>query len=321
MTVVTGRTYKIRFDTPIRVDPSRFSIGELAAMLPSDFVRIQANYLQTQDHFKINGQRLGFQQNASAVLNASAIHGAYYYNKTRAPSGWWWGNTTYRDTAVTVVIRGDSDRTLEVEASEECSGTPEECSQLSVVSDVREGMLLWSDEATWANRTGGVPAADSKVLIPQGWTLVLDTSPPPLNELVVQGTLVFDNRTDVTLTASYIIVMGRGKLEAGREGAPHAAAARIVLSGTRETPNWATNTSLVMGSKVCVEWVRRGGGKPKAPHRPVQCTHCRMRYFAFGCMSNCYERSIGGRWAVVDASNALVCYPLESYWKPLMKYA
>lgn len=79
---------------------------------------------------------------------------------------------------------------------------------------------------------------------------MLDTSPPPLSALVIQGTLMFDNVTDATLTATYIIVTGTGQLRAGQEGSPHAAAARIVLSGTRQLPSWYIDNNVLLGAKV-----------------------------------------------------------------------
>jgi hypothetical protein len=92
--------------------------------------------------------------------------------------------------------------------------------------------------------------AGSNVTIPQGWTLVIDESPPPLNLLVIEGSVRFGNTSNITLAATYIIVQRTGVLAAGEPGAPHPTQATILLSGTRNMPQLAVGNNLVLGSKV-----------------------------------------------------------------------
>jgi cell surface hyaluronidase len=84
----------------------------------------------------------------------------------------------------------------------------------------------WSDPATWG---GAVPGAGEAVTIPMGKTVLLDTNPPPLKSLQVDGTLVFDER-DLALSADSIMV--HGKLQIGTEEAPFSHKATISLTGT-----------------------------------------------------------------------------------------
>ena len=98
---------------------------------------------------------------------------------------------------------------------------------------------LWSDPATWG---GQVPAEGEAVTIPADKTVVLDTSPPPLKSLQIDGTLVFDDR-DLALSADWIMV--RGKLQIGAEGAPFRHDATISLTGTNRDEN-----IMGMGPKV-----------------------------------------------------------------------
>lgn len=111
-----------------------------------------------------------------------------------------------------------------------------------------------------ANTTGGKPTAGSNVTIPFGWRLVIDESPPPLNLLLIEGAVSFSNSTNVTLTASYIVVQNTGSLSAGQPGSPHPAPATILLAGTRNTPQLAITSNLVLGAKV--GWLCCHGNTP-----------------------------------------------------------
>jgi len=82
----------------------------------------------------------------------------------------------------------------------------------------------WSDPATWG---GTVPREGSVVSIPPGATVVLDTSPPPLDGLHVDGTLVFGD-TDIKLRTDYIMV--HGTFQAGSKAAPYTHDATITLT-------------------------------------------------------------------------------------------
>ncbi|MDP8900872.1 MAG: hypothetical protein M3N33_06950 [Actinomycetota bacterium] len=97
----------------------------------------------------------------------------------------------------------------------------------------------WSDPATWG---GAVPGEGDTVTIPSGKTVVLDTSPPRLNGLQVDGTLRFKDK-NLTLSSDWIVVHGR--LEVGTERTPLRSKARIVLTGDDRTQN-----VMNMGAKV-----------------------------------------------------------------------
>jgi hypothetical protein len=78
-----------------------------------------------------------------------------------------------------------------------------------------------------------------------------------LSVLVIQGNVTVDPTTDVTLTATYIIVMGKGSLRAGTPDVPHPRALTILLNGSRTTPDYAVDNKLNLGSKVLA--ALRGG--------------------------------------------------------------
>ena len=83
---------------------------------------------------------------------------------------------------------------------------------------------MWSRNTTWGG--GPAPLAGDSVWIPPGQTLILDTSPPKLYMLVIQGHLVFD-RVDLSLDLNYIFVMG-GSLTIGTEREPFLQSAQDI---------------------------------------------------------------------------------------------
>lgn len=108
------------------------------------------------------------------------------------------------------------------------------------------GAGLWSDPATWG---GPVPAAGEVVTIPAGTAVRLDTSPPPLGGLRVEGTLVFDRR-DLNLTTGWLIVAGY--LQIGTAGEPFEQQATITLTGDPGTDvmGMGARAFAVMGGMV-----------------------------------------------------------------------
>ena len=89
------------------------------------------------------------------------------------------------------------------------------------------GAQNWSDPNAWP--TGLVPVAGDSVVIPSGAVVKLDVSPPALQSLTIQGSLVFTN-TDLSLTAGWIVV--QGTLQIGTESSPYTKRAIITLTGT-----------------------------------------------------------------------------------------
>lgn len=83
----------------------------------------------------------------------------------------------------------------------------------------------WSDPSTW---DGAAPARGDVVVIPRGAHVVLDTSPPPLAGLQVDGALTFAHG-ERELTSDWIVVHGR--LRAGTEKRPFRGRAVITLTG------------------------------------------------------------------------------------------
>lgn len=88
---------------------------------------------------------------------------------------------------------------------------------------VRDGR--WSDTRTWG---GTRPATGDDVVIPAGVSVVLDTSPPHLSGVKIDGALRFA-RKNLTLKAGYVMVHGR--LQVGTRSHPFTQRATIVLDG------------------------------------------------------------------------------------------
>ncbi|GIM05166.1 hypothetical protein Vretimale_9611 [Volvox reticuliferus] len=246
-TVPTKRDYWVHWDMPFRIDPDTFELHKMDLMDTSDYVYITSKHIQVKNHFKINNVR----SNLTALPSpADTTHGMYSYNKTLVPNTWWWSNRTYNDTKFTVFLDGRSDIILDMQAydcpEEGCNNIPE------AIVDLRDGILYWSNFSTWNTSITNFhkPEAGENVTIPYGWNLVIDESPPPLLALTIQGDVRFDPTRDINLTATYIIVMGQGVLSAGNATVPHPTKATVLLQGMRDTPDYAIDKNLNLGSKV-----------------------------------------------------------------------
>jgi cell surface hyaluronidase len=109
------------------------------------------------------------------------------------------------------------------------SGTPDPIIPPTVTA------LKWSEAASWPDRNndgvkGDIPKAGENVEIPEDTAILLDVSPPDLNGLTINGTLVFGD-ADINLTAEWIMVHGKGKLEIGVPSKPYTHKATITLTG------------------------------------------------------------------------------------------
>ncbi len=89
--------------------------------------------------------------------------------------------------------------------------------------------IRWSDPAAWPG--GKLPQAGEVVTIPTGTAMLLDISPPPLAGLMIQGSLVLDQR-DLKLHTNWIMLSGR--LEIGVAGRPYTQQAEIRLTKATE---------------------------------------------------------------------------------------
>jgi len=90
--------------------------------------------------------------------------------------------------------------------------------------------LRWSDPATWPNNQ--VPVAGDQVVIASGREVLLDVSPPALSGLTINGTLIFADEADLSLTTEWILVFG--ELQVGTEANPFTHKAIITLTDNNE---------------------------------------------------------------------------------------
>ncbi len=87
----------------------------------------------------------------------------------------------------------------------------------------------WSDPSTWPQ--GRLPRQGDTVEIRAGQAILLDISPPALEGLTINGTLVFDDQ-DLSLTTDWIMIHGR--LEIGVPARPYRHEATITLTGSNK---------------------------------------------------------------------------------------
>ena len=84
----------------------------------------------------------------------------------------------------------------------------------------------WSDAATWADKK--VPAPNAGVTIDRNVDVVLDSTPPALRSLTINGKLAFADNKDLELSTEWIML--HGELEIGTEAKPHTHKATITLT-------------------------------------------------------------------------------------------
>ncbi|XP_071099719.1 cell surface hyaluronidase CEMIP2-like [Haliotis cracherodii] len=90
------------------------------------------------------------------------------------------------------------------------------------------GLKRWSDASTWG---GTKPGGGQQVTLTSGMQVLLDESTPSLGSITVESgaTLVWDDRADITLTVSYVLV--RGEFHVGSDDCRFTKKANIVLTG------------------------------------------------------------------------------------------
>lgn len=115
----------------------------------------------------------------------------------------------------------------------------------------------WSDENTW----GGIapPREGESVSIPSGQTILLDVSPPKLKAIIIEGTLIFEDK-DLDLHCEYILVRN-GRLQIGTPEKPIQNKITITVYGEKFSPPLPT-----FGNKVIalMEGILDIHGKPRS---------------------------------------------------------
>ena len=128
-----------------------------------------------------------------------------------------------------------------------------------------EAAVPWSDPATWGGR---VPQAGDVVTIPADTAVRLDTSPPPLRGIDVQGTLTFAD-TDLAVDVDWITVSGR--LAIGTEQQPLRSRVTLtvhprpgdVIAGLGEGPIVVDGGTLDLhGTPPAATWTRLAATAP-----------------------------------------------------------
>ena len=107
----------------------------------------------------------------------------------------------------------------------------------------------WSSNYTWGGTSP--PREGETVFIPKQYIVLLDLSPPPLNLILIEGELIFEDSLDISLQAKYIVVNG-GYMQIGTEENPFLHKATITLYGNILDPEIP-----LYGAKVLA--VRQGG--------------------------------------------------------------
>src|SRR5690606_8662207 len=132
----------------------------------------------------------------------------------------------------------------------------------------------WSDPATWA--PAAMPSAGEDVTIPAGMTIVLDTTPPALGQLRIDGELLVSDSSDLELAAEEILVSVR--LEAGTEAVRHRHRCSITLSAGQGAERVGTKVLAVLaGGTLDLHGADRLGWTRLAATAEAGATSLRLR--------------------------------------------
>lgn len=102
----------------------------------------------------------------------------------------------------------------------------------------------WSSKYTW----GGLepPVEGDSVHIQTGQTVFFDISTPVLNLILIEGSLIFEDKQDLHLQAKYIFI-NNGRLQIGTEKSPFNHKAIITLHGNVRDPEIPIYGAKVLG--------------------------------------------------------------------------
>ncbi len=106
---------------------------------------------------------------------------------------------------------------------------------------VTSAVPRWSDAATWAPLA--TPSVGQDVTIPEGMTVRLDVTPPPLHRVTVLGTLEVAPDMDLALVAQEVHV--RGTLRIGSAEAPYLRRFTLTLTGTDDGNRTTVGTKVL----------------------------------------------------------------------------
>ena len=118
---------------------------------------------------------------------------------------------------------------------------------------------LWSSHTTWGGEVP--PRAGETVSIPAGFNIILDVPTGLLNLILIEGSLLVEDKPGITIDAYYIFING-GTFQIGTESHPYKNDITITIHGDRHTlalPSFGNKCIAVMGGLVDIH------GLPKSP--------------------------------------------------------
>jgi len=125
---------------------------------------------------------------------------------------------------------------------------PQYCKYLC--SDVRykeQFIRLWSNTTQWPANI--LPAEGSNVTIPGEWTIRLDVDPNPLTQLIIEGTMLVDDR-DTVMMVGFMLV--KGNFVAGEISRPRSSALTIYVNGSKASPSYSYGEGLSANKAIIV---------------------------------------------------------------------
>jgi len=124
-----------------------------------------------------------------------------------------------------------------------------DCGSQPPTNNVQENFIRkWSDPTNWPNNK--IPNDGDDVEIKSGWQMVLDVSTKNLNQLTINGYLVFNNTVDDLSLNANIILIKDGRLEIGNKDNPYKKKATINLLGDKFSKNLLIDNTQQLTNKI-----------------------------------------------------------------------
>eukprot|EP00340_Litonotus_pictus_P012293 CAMPEP_0170537490 /NCGR_PEP_ID=MMETSP0209-20121228/102744_1 /TAXON_ID=665100 ORGANISM="Litonotus pictus, Strain P1" /NCGR_SAMPLE_ID=MMETSP0209 /ASSEMBLY_ACC=CAM_ASM_000301 /LENGTH=2876 /DNA_ID=CAMNT_0010838997 /DNA_START=139 /DNA_END=8769 /DNA_ORIENTATION=- len=124
----------------------------------------------------------------------------------------------------------------------ECPERKTSCPPPRPDDDAPKEEKIWSNPSIWG---GTVPRDGDDVEVPMSWELLLDVDTAKLGNLIIRGTLVFDNtKSGLDLKANNILITDTGNLTIGTAEHPFEKPASITLLGNGAKSNIALGSDM-----------------------------------------------------------------------------
>ena len=126
----------------------------------------------------------------------------------------------------------------------------------------RESFIrLWSEKTSWT--TNKLPEKDEKITIPYKYRILLDMNPPKLDQLVLDGVLIFDEMWETSNFQFNVLWIRQGQLLIGTKQKPFPFPVKISVVGDKSSTylqvdeNYKTQKAILLNGEIYMNGIAR----------------------------------------------------------------